>query len=258
MQEIFNQIIQLGSSQRVCVLATVVSSVGSSPRKVCAKMLILGDGSIQGTIGGGALEKKVISDALRVLRRGFSELKTYPLDERSGLQVCGGKVSIFLDLIKPQRELVIAGAGHIGLALSLVAKLLGYSVTIVDERKDFANKKRFPHVDRIVCGPFGRSLDRSIRSAECAVVIVTVGHKGDEICLERSLRRGAAYIGMIGSKAKIAKIFSSLRKKGFSGSELKKVYSPIGLDIGAQTPEEIAVSIAAELIREHRYSKREA
>ncbi|MBI5873931.1 MAG: XdhC family protein [Candidatus Omnitrophica bacterium] len=249
MEILFNKILETVRSNSSCVLATVVSSHGSSPRKIGAKMVVFGDGSIQGTIGGGGLEKLVIKDALEALKRKKSYLKDYPLDKKSGLQVCGGKVSIFIEALEPAKKLVIAGAGHIGLALSFIAKLLGFFVIVVDNRRVFADKNRFPHADRIICAPYKRALAQVEIGKDTFVVIVTHGHVHDTECLEAALETSAAYIGMIGSRAKIKHVFGHLLKKGVKRGELKRVYSPVGLKIGAQTPQEIAVSIAAEMIQ---------
>jgi xanthine dehydrogenase accessory factor len=146
-------------------------------------------------------------------------------------------------------RLVIAGGGHIGLGLSLIAKLLGYEVIIVDNRREFSDKIRFPHVDRVICGRYEKVLPKLAMDAKTAIVIVTHGHLHDASVLAAALASEAGYIGMIGSRRKIRHIFGQMRRKGFSSRRLKDVYTPIGLDIGAETPEEIAVAIAAELIK---------
>ncbi len=218
-------------------------------------MAVFKDGSIEGTIGGGGLEKLVIKDALDVLKRERSILKEYPLNKESGLQVCGGAVSIFIEALGPAKKLIIAGGGHIGLSLSLIAKLLGLSVTVVDNRRDFADKKRFPHADEIIYAPYARALKRQSIDRNTFVVIVTHAHAHDTECLRAALKTDAAYIGMIGSKTKIKLVFDRLRKEGVDKDKLRKVHTPVGLKIGAQTPEEIAVSIAAELVEVYRRSE---
>ncbi len=256
MENDFNRILESLKSGRACAIATVVESIGSSPRKVGARMIVDADGSIQGTIGGGALEKIVINDALSALGRKKSFLKTYPLDKKSGLQVCGGKVSVFIECAEPSLKLVICGGGHIGLALSYIAKLLGFRVTVLDHRRDFASPRRFPHVDEVVCAPYASALKKRAIDAGTFLVIVTHGHAFDEVCLESALKIPAGYIGMIGSRKKIRFIFDRLKGKGFKEAALKKVHTPIGLDIGAETPEEIAVAIAAELVKVQRTKTR--
>ena len=249
MQELYNKILELVKKNNACAMATVVSSIGSAPRHIGAKMVVSGDGALMGTIGGGGLEKLVIADCLVALKRKKSFLKDYPLDKKSGLQVCGGKVSIFIDVIRAQKTLLIAGAGHIGLALSFIAKLLNFRVIILDNRREFAHKARFPHVDKIICSPYAEAFKKLVLKKDTFVVIVTHGHVHDAECLEAALRTKAGYIGMIGSRAKIKHVFGGLRKKGFKKAQLAKVYTPVGLDISAETPEEIAVAIAAQLVQ---------
>jgi len=249
MEALFNRILQTIKSDSRCAVATVVSSQGSSPRKIGAKMVIFKDGSIVGTIGGGGLEKVVIADALKSIRHQKSFLKDYPLDKSSGLQICGGKVSIFVEAVAPQKKLVICGAGHIGLNLSFMAKLLDFDVIIVDNRRAFANKERFPHADKIFCGAYKEFFRKIAPDKNTYVVIVTHGHMFDAECLEAALKSRAGYIGMIGSDAKIKNVFNGLLRKGFKRKELSRVYSPVGLDIGAETPQEIAVAIAAQLVK---------
>ncbi len=249
MEELFNQILETLRRGQGCVSATVVASRGSSPRHVGAKMLVFCDGRISGTIGGGALEKLVTADALALLRKKTSALKTYDLDRKQGLQVCGGSVSIFFEVSAPRRALVICGAGHIGLALSWIAKILDFRVTVIDNRRDFAHKRRFPHVDEVICGAYGRVLKKLKADRNTFIVIVTHGHAHDQECLEASLRREAGYVGMIGSRTKIKLVFEDLMKKGFSARQLKQVHTPVGLDIGAESPQEIAVAIAGQLIQ---------
>ncbi|MFH0941167.1 MAG: XdhC/CoxI family protein [Candidatus Omnitrophota bacterium] len=248
MVKLFNKILETLAQNNSCVLATAVSSRGSSPRKIGAKMIVYKDASIEGTIGGGKLEKTVIADALDALKRKKSFLKTYLLDRKSGLQVCGGEVSIFLEVLEPDKKIIIAGAGHIGLALSLITKLLGFEVVIADNRRAFASASRFPHADRLICAPYKEAFKKTPIDKNTFIVIVTHGHAFDMESLEAALKTGAGYIGMIGSDAKIKLVFSALAKKGFKKSELKCVHTPVGLDIGAETPEEIAVAIAAELV----------
>jgi xanthine dehydrogenase accessory factor len=249
MQDLFKKILGTLQQGQPCVMATIVASSGSAPRKVGARMLVFGDASIAGTIGGGALEKLVIADAMAARKRHQSFLKVYPLDKRSGLGVCGGKVSLFIECLEPSRRLVICGAGHIGLALSFVAKMLGFNVAVVDHRRAFANAGRFPHADRIFCASYASALKKAAIDADTSIVIVTHGHVFDEASLAAALKTRAGYIGMIGSRKKIRFIFDRLRKKGFKPSALQSVYTPVGLDIGAQTPEEIAIAIAAQIIQ---------
>jgi xanthine dehydrogenase accessory factor len=252
MEPLFNKILETIQKNNGCVVATVVASRGSSPRKLGAKMVISKDGSIFGTIGGGALEKLVMDDGRKAFAQGKSFLKSYSLDKKSGLQICGGRVSIFFEVVRPARRLVIAGGGHIGLALSFMGKLLGFDIVLIDNRRAFASKQRFFHADQIICDSYQKALKRVAPDKNTYIVIVTHGHLYDQECLEASLKSSAGYIGMIGSAIKIRNIFDALLKKGFKSQSFKRVYSPVGLDIGAETPEEIAVAIVAQLVQVYR------
>ncbi|MEK7849692.1 MAG: XdhC/CoxI family protein [Candidatus Omnitrophota bacterium] len=256
MVKLFNKILETLAQNNSCVLATAVSSRGSSPRKQGAKMIIYKDASIEGTIGGGKLEKTVIADALDALKRKKSVLKIYPLNRKSGLQACGGEISIFLEVLEPDKKIIIAGAGHIGLALSLIAKLLGFEVVIADNRRLFANAGRFPHADKIICAPYEEAFKKTPIDKNTFIVIVTHGCEFDRESLEAALYTKAGYIGMIGSDTKIKLVFSALMKKGFKKDKLALVHTPVGVDIGAETPEEIAVAIAAEIIQVSRESEK--
>jgi xanthine dehydrogenase accessory factor len=248
----FNRILELLGQGRPCVVATVVLSMGSAPRRIGARMIIERDGAITGTIGGGGLEKTVIADALRAQKRKKSELKTYSLQKKDGIQVCGGKVGIFFEVLEPARQLIICGAGHIGLALSYLGKLLGFEVVVLDNRKAFANIARFPHADRVLAARYEAGLKRLGGGSGTFIVIVTHGHAFDGVCLEAALKMPTDYVGMIGSRRKIKDVFAWVKKKGIRPAALKRVHTPVGLDIGAETPEEIAVAIMAEIVADYR------
>lgn len=161
---------------------------------------------------------------------------------------------IFLDPISPKARLLILGGGHIALPLVRIGKLLNYEVTVVDDRPSFANPGRFPEADGVLCEEFRKAIRDYTFDTNTYVIIVTRGHRHDQTCLEEALKKPqAAYLGMIGSRRKVATLLGNLREEGYSEEDLNKVHSPIGLDIGAQTPEEIAVSIMAEMIMVNRY-----
>ncbi len=248
MEPLFNRILGEVKKGNACVVVTVVASHGSTPRKIGAKMCVFSDGRVSGTIGGGALEKIALEDARRALGKETSCLKSYPLDRASGLQACGGRVTLFFDVVRPEHRLVICGGGHIGLALSCLGKLLDLNVTVLDHRKEFADKRRFGHVDRVVCRPYRWALRPLVKDKDTFIVIVTHGHAFDAVCCAQALKTPSRYIGMIGSRRKIAAVFADLRKKGFSTKDLRRIVSPVGLDIGAESPAEIAVAIAGQLV----------
>jgi len=248
MEDVFKTILVELAKGRPGVVVTVVASHGSTPRKVGVKMCVFADGRFEGTIGGGALEKLALEDARRALKKKASFLKSYPLNKEAGLQVCGGAVDLFFDVVVPARRLVICGGGHIGLALSYMGKLLDFEVTVLDHRRAFCNTKRFAHADHVVCRPYRAALGPLARDKDTFVVIVTHGHAFDEVCCAEALKTPSRYIGMIGSRKKIATVFANLRKQGFSKKDLGRIVSPVGLDIGAESPAEIAVAIAAQLV----------
>jgi xanthine dehydrogenase accessory factor len=259
MPEIFEEIARAKRERTEAALATVVGGEKGVPGRAGFRMLVYPDGKILGTVGGGLLEAKVREEALRCLDDKKPRLLEFVLDEESadGIGVlCGGKVKIFLEPILPTPTLYVFGGGHIGVPLVQFAKTLEFSVVVVDDREQFASKERFPLADEVTLGDFGAAM-RSIEFSEkdCAVII-TRGHEHDETVLRECLVKDGlpGYIGMIGSREKIARTFSHLRESGVPDRLLARVRAPIGLDIGARTPAEIALSIMAEIVAQ-RYGK---
>ncbi len=239
------------------VLTTVVESSGSAPGRAGAKMLVFADGKTHGTVGGGCLEGAVIEEARQALKRGQPRLGHYNLTEKeaSGLgMACGGKVTVFIEPLLPGPRLLIAGGGHIAQSLCPLAKNLGFEVSVVDDREEFANRDKFPQADELLVGDIAEILSKQDIHRQVYVVIVTRGHHFDEAALEAVLPSAAAYIGMIGSRRKVEAIYAKLVQKGVERSQLERVCAPIGLDIGGDTPEEIALSILAQ-IQQVRYNK---
>ena len=237
---------------RPAALVTVVSASGSTPARAGAKMLVYEDGSIQGTVGGGVLEARLIKEALRAIQKGEPFYGSYSLnnDDAAGLgMVCGGEVSVFIDCYAGGPELIIVGAGHISFCLARMAKMLEFKVTVIDDREDYACVERFPEADRVVAAGIAETLDSLKVTENTYLAILTRGHKHDQVALEKIVLSGAAYIGMIGSRSKIKTVFDNLEQKGFPASNLEKIHAPIGLDLGGRTPAEIALSIAAELVK---------
>jgi xanthine dehydrogenase accessory factor len=237
-------------------LVTVVETNGSTPRELGAKMIVNKDGLIAGTIGGGITEGKVIEEVKQALKEGMGKLLTYRLTkEQAALDegaICGGEMKVFIDILQPKEEVLIFGAGHIAVCVSKLAKMVGFKVTIIDDRKEFANQDRFPEADEIIVDKTEETLVHLNITPSTYIIILTRGHLKDEEVLSSVIRSGAAYIGMIGSRKKNATVFQHLIKKGIFQELLNKVHAPIGIDIGAQTPEEIAVSIIAEIIQARR------
>ena len=252
MNDIYESIASLRRRGEKAVLATIVSTRGSAPRKESAKMLVLADGKIIGTIGGGAIEHQVYQEALKLIEGNESRLAHYELTNadasREGM-TCGGIVDVFLEPIKPLPSLIIFGGGHISFFLARIGKMVDFRVTIIDDRPEFANPERFPEADETIAEDMASAMKRLQINGSSYIVIVTRGHQKDEQVLEWAVTTPAGYIGMIGSKRKIKTSFTYLLSKGITREQLDSVHSPIGLSIGAETPEEIAVAIMAEIIQ---------
>ena len=250
MTDIFEEIIKIKAEGEGAALVTVISTSGSTPRKEGAKMLVRYDGSIVGTIGGGKIEKQVIEEALEVIRKGSSKRINFSLKEGDELgMICGGDTELFIEPIISKSAMYIFGGGHIALTLVKVASLLDFKVIVIDDRHEFADAHRFPEAESTLVEDFSKAFKKLKVDKASYIVIVTHGHKGDEIVLEGALATEAKYIGMVGSKTKNKTIFSHLLSKGVSQEQLDRIHAPIGLKINAQTPEEIAISIMAEIIQ---------
>ncbi|MDP8266758.1 MAG: XdhC/CoxI family protein [Candidatus Aceula meridiana] len=231
-----------------CACATIIETTSQgTPRKPGAKMLVFADGSQFGTIGGGLIEEKTKGEALKALKKRKTALVDYTL-KKSEKALCGGNIKVFIEPFLASKELIICGGGHIGLSLSIIGKMLNFKVTVLDNRKNLANKKRLPHVDKIVIGDYSKNLSKLKFDPNSYVVIVTQAHDSDFSCLKILVKSDAAYIGVIASQAKKAKFLKNLKALKTTSKALKKVHMPTGLDIGAQTPQEIAVSIMAQII----------
>ncbi len=229
------------------VLTLVVRSVGSAPGKVGAKMIVLPDGSIRGTVGGGVVEARVIADSLNALEDGRGPRTVhYKLDELG--MSCGGEMSIYVEPMQPPKKVIIYGGGHVAAAVANVLGTLGCRIRVVDEREEWANRERFPHVDEVVNRPFAEEIAARPPGTKDHVLIVTRGHEMDQLVLEGTIDKSPFYLGMIGSRKKAAKAIELLKAKEVPEEQIRNIRSPVGLDIGAVTPEEIAVSIAAELV----------
>jgi xanthine dehydrogenase accessory factor len=250
--DIFEEIQRLRREGRKAVLATIVQIRGSVPSFQTAKMLVRDDGSTLGSVGGGCVEADVWAAAQDVLREEKSRVMQFDLTEESmaeGGLICGGKVEIFVEPVLPVPEMIIFGAGHISTQVSKIAVIAGFRTTIVDNRPVYANKERFPEAEKVYSGEFEESFDALIPTENTYLVIVTRGHQEDENVLRWALGTNARYIGMIGSKRKIRTIADNLTREGIDRQRIERVHMPIGLDIGAVTPEEIAVAIIAEAIQ---------
>jgi xanthine dehydrogenase accessory factor len=256
--DIFAEIAKLRKEGRKAALATIIHVQGSIPSYESSKILIRDDGSIIGTVGGGCVEAEVWSVAQDVMReekprRLHFNLNTQP-EYDNGL-ICGGSLDIFVEPILATPTAYIFGGGHVSLYLAKVAIVAGFDVVVADDRPAFANKERFPDASETHAGPWEEIFPRLRINDFSYLVLVTRGHKGDLTCLRWALSTPARYIGMIGSKRKFIEIAKVLEGEGVAPEKLERVHSPIGLDIGALTPEEIAVAIVAEMIAVRRNAR---
>ncbi|OPZ77436.1 MAG: putative xanthine dehydrogenase subunit A [Actinobacteria bacterium ADurb.Bin444] len=250
-QELYKKMAELAADGKAFVLATVVESFGSTPRKAGAKMIVLEDGSTIDTVGGGKVELQVVEDALEALKRGISRTVKYELrtsgEHALGME-CGGETTVFLEVNKAAQTLVVAGAGHIAQRLTPMAKLLDFNVIVVDNRPEYADYVNLPSADQVICGHPANLPELVALDRNSYVVIVTHGHLHDKDTLEAVLSADVAYIGMIGSQNKVRVVLEQLLAEGADPERVARVHSPIGLDLGGGTPGEIAVSILSEII----------
>jgi xanthine dehydrogenase accessory factor len=257
--DIYEEIVKLRQEGRRGAVATIVNVRGSIPSFKTAKMLVRDDGSIYGTIGGGCVEADVWQAAREVMESEKPRTLTFNLNQDpkydTGL-VCGGTLDIFIEPVLPAALLYIFGAGHVAVNLYKVAHNAGFDVIVVDDREAYANRERFPDARQVIADDFDKVTAGLTPSESAYIVIVTRGHRDDMRVLRWAVQTRARYVGMIGSKRKTIAIFNELQKEGLSPDLFERVHAPVGLDIGAVTPEEIAVSITAELIAIRRHAER--
>ena len=257
--DIYEEIVKLRQEGRRGALATIVNVRGSIPSFETAKMLVRDDGSILGTIGGGCVEAEVWQAAREVMESEKPRTLTFNLNQNpkydTGL-VCGGTLEIFLEPILPPAVLYIFGAGHVAFNLYRIAWHAGFDVTVVDDRETYANRERFPEAKAVIAQDFDEAMTGITPDESSSIVIVTRGHHDDMRILRWAVQTRARYVGMIGSKRKTITIFRELTKEGIPAHRFERVHAPVGLDIGAVTPEEIAVAVTAELIAVRRRPER--
>lgn len=239
---------------RRAAFATVIGVGGSTPRSGGARMLVYEDGSTVGTIGGGALEHQVIGLAHEVLRTGRPDRFDAHLVRDLGM-CCGGRVEVYVEPLQIRVPLVIYGAGHVALATAPVLRALDFDVTVVDEREDLLTPERFPGC-RLHAGPARDHARAQAGDPDAHWLVVTHDHALDQDLVEILLPKTCAWIGMIGSRGKVARFLVRFRAAGLDEALFRKLCAPVGLDIGAETPSEIAVAIAAELVRVRRRADR--
>jgi xanthine dehydrogenase accessory factor len=255
--DIYEQIVQLRREGRRGAVATITNVRGSIPSFQTAKMLVRDDGSIAGTIGGGCVEAEVWQAAREVMEEEKPRSLTFNLNNNpkydTGL-VCGGTLEIFIEPVLPPALLYIFGAGHVAYNLYKIATTAGFEVIVADDRESYANRERFPDAREVIADDFDAVTARLDPPEGSYIVIVTRGHRDDMRILRWAINLNARYLGMIGSKRKTISIYKELEKEGIAAGKFADIHAPVGLEIGAVTPEEIAVAIVAEMIAERRHA----
>jgi len=232
-------------------LVTVIATEGSTPQKAGAKMLVYPDGRIVGTIGGGCVEAEMTWRARQSIEARRPQLASYDLTPdqagEDGL-VCGGRMQVFIEPIEGTPTLCLFGAGHVAQPLARMAKAAGFRVQVADDRIKFANRERFPDVDLLVVEEFASAASQMTLGPNTYAVVVTRGHKGDTEALRAVVGKGLRFVGLLGSRPKLVHLVSALEESGVPAEDLAEIHCPLGIEIGAVSPEEIAVSVLAQMI----------
>jgi xanthine dehydrogenase accessory factor len=252
MNDIYSKLMELMEQRKPAVLVTVVATQGSTPREAGTKMLVLPDGSSYGTVGGSAVEGVIIAESIKCLRDGKCKKISHNLDDAvhqdTGM-VCGGTMEFFIEPLTAAPLLYIFGAGHIAVPLARLASQVGFVYTVIEDRSEFATRSRFPDAREILIGKPEELVRQLSLSSDDYIAIVSRSHELDLEILRRVITKPFRYLGLIGSKKKRQQIFDHLREDGVAADLIDKIHTPIGLEIRAESPEEIAVSIVAELIK---------
>jgi xanthine dehydrogenase accessory factor len=252
--DLFEEIVRMRRAGQRGALATIVHTNGSIPSYESSRMLVREDGSLVGTVGGGCVEADVWAAAKEVMQKESPRKMVFNLNNEASYDnglICGGTVEIFVEPILPQPIVYLFGGGHVSMAMAKAASSAGFAIGVVDDRESFANLQRFPMAHEVFTN-YEQAFEKIQPNASTYLVIVTRGHKEDMRVLAWAARTEARYIGMIGSKRKVLSVYKALQKEGYRPEEFERVYAPMGLEIGALSPEEIAISIVAELIAVRR------
>jgi xanthine dehydrogenase accessory factor len=250
MHSIYQALSDLEKNSNSAALCTVVKSEGSTPRHVGSKMLVYPDGKFLGTVGGGELESRIIKAALESLTNGTAQNLSYTMADpsRGDPGVCGGTVEVFVEPILPPAMIVVIGAGHVGKAVVHLAKWLGFRVAVSDDRAEFCNPEAVPGADAYYPVEMGKLPEHLKINNRTYIIITSRGASVDVQGLPGLLESNPAYIGVIGSRRRWLTTVKGLKQKGVSTEKIASVHSPMGLELNAETPEEIAVSIMAEVL----------
>lgn len=250
MKSIFQALAELEKNNGSAALCTVTSSEGSTPRHVGSKMLVFPDGKFIGTVGGGDLEHRVLDEAWMAITDGQPRKLHYNMADpsRGDVGVCGGQVEVFVEPILPAPLLVVIGAGHVGKAVVHLAKWIGFRVAVCDDRAEFCTPEATPEADAYLPVTMDKLPEHIKIDRRTILILTTRGSSVDAAGLAPLLDSAAAYIGVIGSRRRWATTVKALKENGVTEEKIAKVHSPMGLELQAETPEEIAVSILAEVM----------
>ncbi|HTS51110.1 MAG TPA: XdhC/CoxI family protein [Bryobacteraceae bacterium] len=249
--DIYEEVVRLRRLGQKCALATIVQVNGSIPSYESAKLLVREDGSMIGTIGGGCVEAEVWNAAREVMQQERARHMNFSLGQDAAYDnglICGGQLSVFVEPVVPQPRTFIFGAGHISKSISKVATLAGFATVIIDNRESYANRDRFPEADEVFAEEYEDVFPKLAIRDTSYLIIVTRGHRDDMRVLRWAVETNAKYIAMIGSKRKVIGVIKQLEKEGLPRAAFERIFAPMGLEIGAITPEEIAISVVAEMI----------
>jgi xanthine dehydrogenase accessory factor len=253
--DVYEELVRLRNLGQKCALATIVEVRGSIPSYESAKLLVREDGSIVGTIGGGCVEAEVWNAAREVMQTEQPRRLTFNLGQDAAYDnglICGGQLDVFVEPVLPIPHAFIFGGGHISKSLSKVVTLAGFASVVVDNRESFANRERFPEAEAVHAGEYEEVFPQLAINDTSYVIIVTRGHRDDMRVLTLALATPARYLAMIGSKRKVLNVIREMEKGGVDRAAFERIYAPMGLDIGAISPEEIAISVTAEMIAVRR------
>jgi len=255
MKEVFEAALKAAQTGEKAALVTVTATEGSTPQKAGAKMVVYADGRIVGTIGGGCVEAEMTWRARQAIEQRRPQAASYELTAdqagEDGL-ICGGRMEVFIEPIETTPTLCLFGAGHVAQPLARMAKMAGFRVEVADDRVKFANRQRFPEADLVVVDDVPAAARQMTLGPETYAVVVTRGHRGDEEALAACLGRGLRFVGLLASRPKFVLIAAALGERGIPAQEVGAIHAPLGLELGAVTPEEIAVSVLAEMIAVRR------
>jgi xanthine dehydrogenase accessory factor len=253
--DVFEELIRLRNLGQKSALATIVQVKGSIPSFEAAKLLVREDGSLVGTIGGGCVEAEVWNAAREVIETGKPRHMSFSLGQDAAYDnglICGGQLDVFVECVSPQPSVIIFGGGHISKSLAKVLEMAGFRVTVSDNRETYANRDRFPEAADVFAEEYEDLFPKLTVNESTFIVIVTRGHRDDMRILRWAVTTQSKYISMIGSKRKVISVVHELEKEGLPREVFERVFAPMGLEIGAESPEEIAISVGAEMIAMRR------